>query len=69
MIDIDYALPQYRDFKVANYLYNKMSDLLSEHEVKCIVCDSNIEDNLKYIKKMGFQTCTREGKEVMCKSL
>lgn len=68
-IDIDYALPQYRDFKVANYLYNKMSDLLSQHEVKCIVCDSDIEDNLKYIKKMGFQACTREGKQVMCKTL
>jgi hypothetical protein len=68
-IDIDYALPQYRDFKVANYLYNKMNDLLSQHEVKCIVCDSDIEDNLKYIKKMGFQTCTRDGKQVMCKTL
>ena len=68
-IDIDYALPQYRDFKVANYLYNKLSDILSQHQVKCIVCDSKIEDNLKYVKKMGFQTCTREGKEVMCKSL
>lgn len=54
-IDIDYALPQYRDFKVANYLYNKLSDLLSQHQVKCIVCDSDIEDNLKYIKKMGFK--------------
>ncbi|MDE5422786.1 hypothetical protein L3073_11255 [Ancylomarina sp. DW003] len=68
-IDIDYALPQYRDFKVANYLYNKLSDLLSQHQVKCIVCDSDIEDNLKYIKKMGFQTCNRDGKKVMCKSL
>jgi len=68
-IDIDYALPQYRDFKVANYLYNKLSDVLSQHQVKCIVCDSKIEDNLKYIKKMGFQTCNREGKEVMCKTL
>ncbi len=68
-IDIDYALPQYRDFKVANYLYNKLSDVLSQHDVKCIVCDSNIEDNLKYIKKMGFQTCNRDGKQVMCKTL
>ncbi|MCZ4694822.1 hypothetical protein DWB61_12380 [Ancylomarina euxinus] len=68
-IDIDYALPQYRDFKVANYLYNKLSNVLSQHQVKCIVCDSDIEDNLKYIKKMGFQTCTREGKQVMCKTL
>ena len=68
-IDIDYALPQYRDFKVATYLYNKLSDVLSQHKVKCIVCDSDIEDNLKYIKKMGFQTCTREGKQVMCKTL
>lgn len=69
MIDIDYTLPQYRDFKVANYLYNKLSEILSQHEIKYIVCDSDIEDNLKYIKKMGFQTCNRDGKEVMCKSL
>lgn len=68
-IDVDYALPQYRDFKVANYLYTKLSDVLSQHQVKCIVCDSDIEDNLKYIKKMGFQTCNRDGKDVMCKSL
>ena len=68
-IDIDYALPQYRDFKVANYLYNELSNLLSKHEVKSVVCDSEIEDNLKYIKKMGFETCTKAGKQVMCKHL
>ena len=28
-IDIDYALPQYRDFKVATHLYNKLSDILT----------------------------------------
>jgi len=68
-IDMDYALPQYRDFKVANYLYNQLSDLLSQHQIKTVVCDSDIEDNLKYVKKMGFEACTRNGKQVMCKTL
>ena len=68
-IDIDYALPQYRDFKVANYLYNKLSGVLSEHQVKSVVCDSEIEDNLKYIKRMGFKSSNFDGKKVMCKTL
>lgn len=68
-IDIDYALPQYRDFKVANYLYNQLSKLLSQHQVKSVVCDSKIENNLKYVKKMGFETCNRNGKQVMCKKI
>ena len=68
-IDIDYALPQYRDFKVANYLYNKLSEVLSQHKVKSVVCDSEIEDNLKYIKRMGFKTTNLDGKIVMSKQL
>ncbi|WP_372639737.1 hypothetical protein [Ancylomarina sp.] len=68
-IDMDYALPQYRDFKVGNYLYNQLSELLSQHPVKSVVYDTNIEDNLKYVKKMGFETCSRDGKAVMCKKI
>jgi GNAT superfamily N-acetyltransferase len=64
-IELDYALPQYRDFKVGSYLYEEISRHLEEYNITNIYSDSTI--NLKYLKKMGFQPMNRNGKSVMHK--
>lgn len=66
-IELDYALPQYRDFKVGAYLYNQLSTILFKHNIHSVYCDTEI--NLKYMKKMGFEVSEKGGKSIMQKSL
>jgi len=66
-IEIDYALPKYRDFKVGNYLYRKLNQILSDHNIQSVYANSQI--NLKYMEKMGFESATKEGKSILVKTL
>lgn len=66
-IDLDYALPQYRDFKVGDYLYKSLKQSLSDHNIKSVYCYST--QMLKYMEKMGFQADKKENKSIMKKNL
>ncbi|WP_235831938.1 hypothetical protein [Ancylomarina longa] len=66
-IDMDYALPKYRDFKVGNYLYRKLNQILSNHNIHSVYANSQI--NLKYMEKMGFEPKTKNGKSILVKSI
>ncbi|PKQ68672.1 YgjV family protein [Labilibaculum manganireducens] len=66
-IEMDYALPQYRDFKVGAYLYNQLSDILQKHDINSVYFDTGI--NLKYMEKMGFEASNKDGNSIMQKSL
>ena len=65
-IDLDYALPQYRDFKVGNYLYNKLNTILGEHKVEAVYCASQ---DFKYMEKMGFEPSKKGNEAIMVKTL
>ncbi|PCH71176.1 MAG: hypothetical protein COC06_01975 [Bacteroidales bacterium] len=66
-IELDYALPQYRDFKVGAYLYNQLSNILHKHNIHSVYCDTGM--NLKYMEKMGFEASEKDGNSIMQKSL
>ncbi|WP_461634060.1 hypothetical protein [Labilibaculum euxinus] len=66
-IELDYALPQYRDFKVGAYLYNQLSDILQKHDINSVYFDTGM--NLKYMEKMGFEASNKDGNSIMQKSL
>ncbi|MDM8158207.1 hypothetical protein QUH73_00130 [Labilibaculum sp. K2S] len=66
-IELDYALPQYRDFKVGAYLYNQLSDILHKHDINSVYFDTGM--NLKYMEKMGFEASNKDGNSIMQKSL
>lgn len=66
-IELDYALPQYRDFKVGSYLYKQLSNILHLHDINSVYCDTGA--NLKYMEKMGFESNLQDGKSIMRKSL
>ncbi|MDQ1771582.1 hypothetical protein GQR60_09275 [Labilibaculum sp. A4] len=66
-IELDYALPQYRDFKVGAYLYNQLSDILQKHDINSVYFDTGM--NLKYMEKMGFEASDKDGNSIMQKSL
>lgn len=66
-IELDYALPQFRDFKVGKFLYQKLNKILNEHDILSVYCDTKV--NLKYMEKMGFEPDTLNGKNIMKKTL
>ncbi|MCT4603728.1 MAG: hypothetical protein N4A59_12635 [Marinifilum sp.] len=66
-IELDYALPQYRDFKVGDYLYKSLKQTLGKHHIKSVYCYST--KMLKYMEKMGFEADRKNSKSVMRKNL
>ena len=66
-IELDYALPQYRDYKAGTYLYNQLNKILYKHNIHSVYC--NAEMNLKYMEKMGFEASEKNGNSIMRKLL
>ena len=66
-IELDYALPQYRDFKVGDYLYRSLKQTLSKHNITSVYCYST--KMLKYMEKMGFESDSKNNKSIMKKNL
>lgn len=55
ILELDYVIPNYRDFKIGRYIYDKKRDFLSDRGIKRIICKSNQPVHMKYLKKMGFE--------------
>lgn len=53
-INLDFAVPEYRDFKIGNYIYNKHTEFFLNHGYEELVVTSSNDDFTKYITKMGF---------------
>lgn len=66
-IDLDYALPAYRDFKVGNFLYPHLNKLLAPTHIKEVCCRTAMTPN--YMQKMGFEKRQEGGATLMIKTL
>lgn len=51
---LDYAIPQYRDFKLGDYIFNKQTSIFTDRGYKKLVTFVIEESHMNYIKKMGF---------------
>jgi hypothetical protein len=54
-IQIDYAIPAYRDFKVGNFIFEEQKDYFLEKGYKKLTCHSINRDHDNYLEKMGFR--------------
>jgi hypothetical protein len=54
-IVLDYAIPDYRDYKNAKYIYYAESKLLKEVGCNTLVTESSIKAHQKYLLKIGFK--------------
>jgi len=53
-IKLDYVIPQFRDFKIGNFVFESQKEDLQEQGYnRYIVFTDNI-DHIKYVEKMGF---------------
>lgn len=55
VVELDYAIPQYQDFKTGNYLFVKNQQLLHDKGVKHIVTFPKSKALEIYYTKMGFK--------------
>jgi N-acetylglutamate synthase-like GNAT family acetyltransferase len=52
---LDYVTPQYRDYKNGSFFYSHFKSALEEKDVKNIITQSDIPQQVKYLRKMGFE--------------
>jgi len=64
LIGLDYAIPDYRDFKLAKYVYQNLN-LFKDKGFKYLCSEIHSENNKKYLKKMGFSEAEFEGRKLM----
>ena len=53
-VDLDFVIPQYRDFKIGSYVYSPESDLLTDIAPTTVWADASNPDHAKYLNRMGF---------------
>ena len=51
---LDYAIPDYRDLKNAEYLYFAQSKFLKDKGIKYLTTEVSVKKHRKYLKKVGF---------------
>ncbi len=65
MVDIDFAIPEYRDFKVGKYIYEKNSSFFTDQNIKWLYADPKCKIHYDYLKKMKFSEKELAGKKVI----
>lgn len=68
-VDLDFVIPEYRDFKVGNYILNENEKYFLQHGYSRICTISKNDVHLKYLKKMGFAEMTENNKTFLVKNL
>ncbi|MGQ9846346.1 MAG: hypothetical protein ACUVQP_02430 [Bacteroidales bacterium] len=53
-VDLDYVIPQYRDFKNGRYIYKRLINRFMDLGYKKVISPAWSKDYEKYLKKMGF---------------
>lgn len=58
IVDLDYAVPQYRDFKSAQFVMEKYAQTISRmasHGLKCFLITGGSPDYNKYLLRIGYE--------------
>lgn len=62
-LNLDFAIPGYRDFKVGRYVFPK---IFEKQKVKKIYSDPGNKKHEQYLQRMGFVKTTLDSKPVYC---
>jgi hypothetical protein len=60
-IDIDYAIPQYRDFKIGKFLFGEKKNFFLEKGINEIHAYAEIAEHKQYLMHIGFTSDDRAG--------
>lgn len=53
-VDLDFVIPDYRDFKIGEYMYREKSEYFTDQGIHTITTSSGNDDHNKYLEKIGF---------------
>lgn len=56
-VRLDFVIPQYRDFKIAGFVYSSDSGLFTGAEPSCVWAEASNPDHAGYLRKIGFTEC------------
>ncbi len=68
-IELDFALPEYRDFKLGKYLYTQNQSFFKDLGIKKLSTSVDNNKHYLYLKKMGFTKEKKAGKSILVKEL
>ena len=54
LVELDFALPAYRDFKIGRYIYEKNNEFFLDKGFDTFIAKAKTDNHRKYLKKMGF---------------
>jgi hypothetical protein len=66
-IEMDFALPEYRDFKLGKYLYSQNQSFFKDLGIKKLSTSAKNNKHFLYLKKMGFEEEKRENSIILVK--
>jgi len=68
-VDLDFVIPEYRDFKIGKYIYEDRKDYFLKDGYSKFICFSLNDEHNKYLKKMGFEEAIVNGENCFVKSI
>lgn len=68
-VELDFVIPEYRDFKIGNYIYEKRKDYFLDKGYNKFICFSENDEHINYLKKMGFEEKIENGSKCFIKSI
>lgn len=68
-IELDYAIPQYRDFKIGSFVFNDNVEYFKGLGYKKFITFTNEPMHMNYLKKMGFTETTVDSKPAYIKEI
>lgn len=54
VVDLDFVLPDYRDFKIATFLFEKNLDYFLDQGITKIITTDGNSDHNHYLERVGF---------------
>jgi len=61
-VDIDYVIAQFRDFKIAKFIYVDNKDQFKAEGIQEIFTFASVPDHVAYLKKIGFMESQESGR-------
>lgn len=68
-VNLDFVIPEYRDFKIGTFIYENSKDYFLERGYSRFISFSSNTDHIKYLKKMHFKEVSENGITYFVKSI
>jgi hypothetical protein len=68
-VDLDFVIPEYRDFKIGDFIYEDNKGYFLGRGYSRLISSSSNTNHIKYLKKMGFKEVSESGVNYFVKSI